>query len=454
MAQSEDNLSVEQLIAYFRAGEKPSTEFRIGTEHEKFGYHIPTRQPLSYDGRVSIVQIFKSILTSSEATEGETPWLPIMEGEHIIGVSQGKASISLEPAGQLELSGAPLETIHETAREVQEHFQLLRRICRPTNVGFIATGYHPFYEWHQMPQIPKERYGIMRAYMPTKGKRGLEMMHSTTTIQANLDFDSEAQMVQMFQLSQALTPLVTTLFANSPFRGGRINGALSERSLAWLDTDPDRSGFLPCVFDSDFGYEKWLNWVLDVPMYFIKRKGRLVDVSGASFRVFMKDGLQGYTATMSDFEDHLSTVFPQVRLKQFLEMRCADGGPLKFIVALPALWKALLYDEQARQAAWNLMDAPSFDELNTFQRDAAISGLNATYRNRSCHDLCADLLDIATHSLDRQAAVNLDGENENIYLRALVEVVERKQTPAERLLWKLRTFWDGDLSRLWRSRVD
>ena len=441
-------------MAYFQAGEKPSTEFRIGTEHEKFGYHIPTRQPLSYEGRAGIVQTFKAILDSSEAKEGQTPWQPIMEGEHIIGVSQGKASISLEPAGQLELSGAPLATIHETAQEIKEHFQLLRRICRPNNVGFIATGYHPFYEWHQMPQIPKERYGIMRSYMPTKGKRGLEMMHSTTTIQANLDFESEAQMVEMFQLSIALTPLVTTLFANSPFRGGRITGALSERSLAWLDTDPDRSGFPPGVFDADFGYEKWHDYVLDVPMYFVKREGRLVDVAGASFRTFMAEGLKGHTANLTDFEDHLSTVFPQVRLKQFLEMRCADGGPLKFIVALPALWKAILYDEKARQAAWDLMDGPSLQELNTFQKEAAISGFAASYRSRSCHDLCADLIDIARHSLDRQAAVNSDGMNENIYLQALVEIVERKQTPAERLLWKLRTFWDGDLSRLWRSRVD
>jgi glutamate--cysteine ligase len=258
VVKSDDNLSIEQLVAYFQGGEKPFSQFRVGTEHEKFGYHIPTRQPLSYDGRVSIVQIFKSILASCEAHKGETPWQPIMEGAHMIGVSQGGASISLEPAGQLELSGAPLASIHETAQEVKEHFQLLRRICIPSNVGFIATGYHPFYEWHHMPQIPKERYGIMRAYMPTKGKRGLEMMHSTTTIQANLDFENENQMVEMFKLSVALTPLVTALFANSPFRGGRISGALSERSLTWLDTDPDRSGFPPCVFEADFGYEKWL----------------------------------------------------------------------------------------------------------------------------------------------------------------------------------------------------
>jgi glutamate--cysteine ligase len=290
--------------------------------------------------------------------------------------------------------------------------------------------------------------------MPTKGKRGLEMMHSTTTIQANLDFENENQMVEMFKLSVALTPLVTALFANSPFRGGRISGALSERSLTWLDTDPDRSGFPPCVFEADFGYEKWLQWVLDVPMYFIKRENQLIDVSGASFRTFMKEGLQGHRATLADFEDHLSTVFPQVRLKKFLEMRCADGGPSKFIVALPALWKALLYDEKARQAAWQLMDQPSLQELNIFQKEVAISGLSASYRERTCHDLCADLLDIARHSLDRQAIVNSAGENENIYLQALIEVVERKQTPAERLLWKLRTFWDGDLTRLWRSRVD
>ena len=294
----------------------------------------------------------------------------------------------------------------------------------------------------------------MRKYMPTKGKRGLEMMHATTTIQANLDYGSESEMVEMFRLALAVTPLVTALFANSPFVGGKISGALSERSLVWLDTDPDRSGFPACAFDKDFGYEKWANWVLDVPMYFLKRDDQYHDVAGASFRDFMSGGLLGHRATLEDFENHLSTVFPHVRLKKFLEVRCADGGPVKFITALPALWKALLYDEQARSQAWALMDEPSHDELNRFQEDVAIRGLKATYRGKTCLNLCAELLDIARASLQRQAALNCAGQDETIFLNALDEVVERHQTPAERLVWKLNTFWDGDLNRLWRSRVD
>ena len=280
------------------------------------------------------------------------------------------------------------------------------------------------------------------------------MMHSTTTIQANLDYKDEAQMVEMFRLGFVLTPAVTTLFANSPFRGGRPSGALSERSLAWLDTDPDRSGFPDCVFEKDFGYEKWLQYVLDVPMYFIKRDDAYINVAGASFRTFMKEGLLDHQATLQDFEDHLSTVFPQVRLKKFLEMRSADGGPLKFILALPAFWKGILYDAQARQDAWALMDNPTKTELEDFQKDAAIRGLNASYRGRSCHDICAALVDIAHASLLRQDACDPEGQTEAIFLQPLTEVVTRKQTPAERLLWKLRTFWDGDLNRLWRSRVD
>ncbi len=454
MGNLDQKITMQQLMAYFAEGEKPEADFRIGTEHEKFGFHIPTRAPLVFEGRASITQIFKSILGTAEATAGEEIWQPIMEDCHIIGITQGKASISLEPAGQLELSGAPLKTIHETAQEVKAHFKLLRRFCRPMNIGFIATGYHPFNEWNEMPQVPKARYGIMRSYMPTRGKRGLEMMHSTTTIQANLDYRDEAQMVEMFQLSLALTPLATTLFANSPFRAGRPSGVLSERSLTWLDTDPDRSGFPECVFDKDFGYEKWIEWVLDVPMYFIKRDDKYIDVAGASFRTFMNEGLLGHQATMADFEDHLSTVFPQVRLKKFLEMRCADGGPLKFIIALPAFWKGILYDHKARQDAWALMDNPSLEELNVFQKQAATVGFDAHFRGRSCHALCAELLEIARSGLERQAAKDTVGQDETVFLQPLIEVVERKQTPAERLLWKLRTFWDGDLTRLWRSRVD
>ncbi|MBL93196.1 MAG: glutamate--cysteine ligase [Myxococcales bacterium] len=452
--QEPQKLTMEMLMEYLASGEKPKEAFRIGTEHEKFGFHIPTRTPLGFEGRKGIQSLLEAILKDPQSAPRGEPWKPLREAGKLVGLASGSMSISLEPAGQLELSGAPLKTIHETAHEVRQHFRLLRRFCGPNNVGFLATGYHPFYHWSTLPQMPKARYGIMRNYMPTKGRRGLEMMHATTTIQANLDFSSEQEMVEMFKLALAITPLVTTLFANSPFLEGKASGALSERSLVWMDTDPDRSGFPSCVFEKDFGYEKWMNWVLDVPMYFIHRDGEYHDVAGASFRDFMSNGLLGHEATIIDFENHLSTVFPHVRLKKFLEVRCADGGPIKFISALPALWKGLLYDETARQQAWALMDDPSLDELNSFQKEVAIKGFDAVYREQSCHDLCASLVDLARDGLVRQGAKNDDGEDETIFLRAVEEVVQRRQTPAERLLWKLNTFWDGDLQRLWKSRVD
>lgn len=439
--------SLDELGRYFEAGEKPREAFRIGTEHEKFGFLVENHAPLPYEGPRGIEAILAAI-AEDEAESQSGPWRRVEENGRIIALAKKNATISLEPGGQLELSGAPVATLHETCEEVGYHLDLLKRVCMPRGVGFIGIGFHPTARWEDMPVVPKSRYRIMERYMPKRGSRGLDMMKRTSTVQANFDYESEADMVATFRTALAIAPLCTALFANSPFRDGKPTGNLSERTLVWTDTDPDRTGFPDVVFAKDFGYARWLEWVLSVPMYFVRRGGEHLDYAGADFRVFLKDGLDGHRATLRDFEDHLTTVFPEVRLKQYLEVRSADCGPWSRICALPALYKGILYDPEARDGAWALMDEPTPEELRALQVDAARNGFRATYRGRSMLALCESLLELSRAGLERIRSATR-GRDERGFLRPLEEAVSEGKTFAERLLDRFFGPWGGSLEPLW-----
>jgi glutamate--cysteine ligase len=438
--------SVEELVGYFASAEKPRSQFRVGTEHEKFGFLRGSHKPLPFDGDNGI----EAILNEIQRTE--RGWTPAKDNGRTIALfhtvdGHDDASITLEPGGQLELSGAPVKTIHETSREVGEHLTLLRKICLPRGIGFIGMGFHPTATWAEMPLVPKSRYAIMTKYMPTVGSRGLDMMKRTATVQANYDFADERDMALSYRAALAVAPLVAALFANSPFVEGKPSGALSERQRVWADTDRRRAGFPACVLADDFGYQRYLAWVLDVPMYFVRRNGIHHDVAGASFKAFMTDGLvvdgKRIKATMRDFADHLTTVFPEVRLKKVLEVRSADCGPWSRICALPALYKGLLYDVTARSAALDLMQSPSSDELGALRADVAERGYRAEYRGRAIQEKCAQLVDIAAAGLDRI------GQGEAKYLKSLVDSAAKGETFAERLLRHYHDRWGADLSKLW-----
>jgi len=337
-----------QLVEYLEQGCKPKNDWRIGTEHEKFGYTHDDLRPLPHAGERSITALLEGMARRFE-------WEVVIEaGEPIALQKDARGNITLEPGGQFELSGAPLETIHETCAEVHEHLRQVKCVAEPLGVGMIGLGFQPKWRREEMPWMPKGRYRIMRDYMPKKGRLGLDMMLRTCTIQVNLDFGSEADMIKKFRVALALQPVATALFANSPFTDGEPNGFLSYRSHIWTDTDPDRCGILPFVFEDGMGFERYVDYVLDVPMYFVYRDGRYIDASGQSFRDFLKGqlpALPGEIPVLSDWEDHLSTLFPEVRLKTFIEQRGADGGPWNRLCALPALWVGLLYDDEALNAS-------------------------------------------------------------------------------------------------------
>jgi glutamate--cysteine ligase len=440
--------SKDELLEFFRSGEKPRSQFKVGTEHEKFGFLVDTKEPLPFDGPRGIEAILNGIADDPVDTEAHGPWTRVEDDGRLVALLRGKASITLEPGGQLELSGAPLDSIHETCVEVGEHLKLLKRVCRPLGVGFIGTGFHPTARYDDFPVVPKQRYRVMERYMPKVGTRGLDMMKRTATVQANLDFESESDMSLSMRAALGISPLVTALFANSPFKDGRPSGALSERTLVWTDTDLARSGFVPAFLDEKFGYEAYLDWVLNVPMYFIRRDGKHLDYAGASFRTFMTTGIDGHRATMRDFEDHLTTAFPEVRLKRYLEVRSADCGAWSRICALPALWKGVLYDKDARAEALALMDNPSAAELEHLRLGAALHGFKARYRDRPVQELVESLLAIARAGLDRQAH-HAGAPSEAGFLSSLDDAVARGQTFAERLLELYSGPWDEDLAHLW-----
>ena len=439
--------SREQLVAPMLAGEKPESDWRIGTEHEKFVYCRTDHHAPSYDEKCGI----RDILMATQ----EFGWKPVEENGNVIAMSGDDGTISLEPAGQLELSGAPLENLHETCNETGRHLKQVKQIGEKCGVGFIGLGMWPDKTREELPVMPKGRYGIMMRHMPTVGDLGLDMMLRTCTIQVNLDYSSEADMVKKFRTSLALQPLATALFANSPFTEGKPNGYLSYRSHIWSDTDPHRTGMLPFVFEDGFGYDRWAEYMLDVPMYFVFRDGQYIDAAGQSFRDFLNGelpALPGERPTASDWWDHLSTAFPEVRLKSFLEMRGADGGPWGRICALPAFWVGLLYDQAALDAAWNLVKDWTMEEREALRNAAPKLALDAPIPGgHTLRDIAGDVLAIARGGLSARNRLNTSGDNETGFLETLDEIVATGKVPAQRLLDKYEGEWRGDITRIYEE---
>jgi len=437
--------SREDLVEFLASGSKPHEAWRIGTEHEKFGYRLADHSPLPYDGPCSI----RAML---EGLRDRFGWEPVEEGGNIIGLSQNGANVSLEPGGQFELSGAPLENIHQTCDEVNEHLREVHTIADEIGAGFIGLGAAPIWRHQDMDTMPKGRYGIMSRYMPTRGSRGLHMMYRTCTVQVNLDWSDEADMVRKFRVGLALQPVATALFANSPFWEGRPAGALSYRSLCWQDLDPDRTGMLPFVFEDGFGFERYVDYALDVPMYFVYRDGRYIDVAGQSFRDFLAGrlpGLIGEMPTLSDWADHLTTIFPEVRIKNYMEMRGADGGPWRRICALPALWVGLMYDQNALDAAWDLVKGWTAGQRERLRHDAGRLGLKAEIAGRSLQQVAREVLAISEAGLKARARAGTFDRDETYFLNALNEIDATGRTAAEELLAHYHGDWGGDLDRIY-----
>jgi len=437
--------SRDQLVEYLSSGCKPKDQWRIGTEHEKFGYRLSDHAPLPYEGACSV----RAML---EGLRDEFGWAPLTEGANIIGLTKDGANVSLEPGGQLELSGAPLKTIHNTCDEVHSHLAEVKTIADRIGAGFIGLGAAPEWTGAEMPVMPKGRYGIMTRYMGKVGTHGTEMMYRSCTIQVNLDFASEADMVKKMRVGLALQPIATALFASSPFFEGKPSGFSSYRARIWRDVDKDRTGGLPFAFEDGFGFEAYVDYALSVPMYFVYRDGRYIDASGKCFRDFMEGKMAaaaGETPTLSDWADHLTTLFPDVRLKKFIEMRGADGGPWRRICALPAFWVGLIYDQGALDAAWDLVKDWTQADRDQLRLDAAEKALGAEVAGRKVRDVAREVLEIADHGLRARAAAGAVDANESHFLNALREVVETGQTLSDELLAKYHGEWGGDLSRMY-----
>ncbi|MEL7490523.1 MAG: glutamate--cysteine ligase [Pseudomonadota bacterium] len=436
--------NVGQLAAYLESGCKPKKKWRIGTEHEKFVYCRENLTPLPYEGEVGI-------RTLLERLSEHTGWAQVMEGDHPIGLKGARASVSLEPGGQFELSGAPLENVHQTCTEVNRHLEAVKHVADGTGVAFFGMGFAPTWTRDQMPRMPKGRYDIMRRYMPTKGDLGLDMMHRTCTVQVNLDYASEADMAMKFKTSLALQPIATALFANSGLYEGEPSGWASWRANIWTDTDPDRTGMLDFVFNDGFGFERYADYMLDVPMYFAHRGGKYLDAAGLSFRDFMKGELPilpGERPHMGDWEDHLSTAFPEVRLKKFLEMRGADSGPWARICALPAFWVGLLYEETSLQAAWDVAKAWTKEEREALRTDAAKYGLKAEIRGRTVQDIALEVLAISRDGLKARARPGSTEPDETVFLNPLQEIAESGVTMGEYTADYFVNVLKGDVRRL------
>jgi len=447
-SSSEDPIieSRDQLVAPMAGGEKPKDAWRIGTEHEKLVYCRKTFKAPSYDEPGGIRDILLSLR--------EFGWEPVEEGGKVIAMRGDDGTVSLEPAGQLELSGAPLENLHETCAETGRHLDQVKQVGERFGVGFLGLGMWPDKTREDLPIMPKGRYDIMLRHMPRVGSLGLDMMLRTCTIQVNLDYSSEADMAHKFRTSLALQPLATALFANSPFTEGKPNGYLSYRSHIWSDTDPHRTGMLPFVFEAGFGYERWVDYMLDVPMYFVFRDGKYIDAAGLSFRDFL-DGklsvLPGEKPTQSDWWDHLSTAFPEVRLKSFLEMRGADGGPWSRICALPAFWVGLLYEQSSLDAAWDLVKDWTVEEREDLRNSVPKLALDAPIPGGgTLRDLAKQVLPIARSGLAKRARLNSSGDNETGFLETLDEIVASGRVPAQVLLNRYHGEWGEDINRVYK----
>jgi glutamate--cysteine ligase len=436
--------SIDELVAHLAEGNKPREKWRIGTEHEKFPFFVDGNAPVPYGGTRGI----RAIL---EGMQQKLGWDPITDAGRIIGLVEptGQGAISLEPGGQFELSGAPVETLHQTCREGNAHLAQLREIAEPLGIRFLGLGGSPKWTLAETPKMPKSRYEIMTRYMPKVGTQGLDMMYRTCTIQVNLDFESEADMRRKMQVSLKLQPLATALFANSPFTEGRPNGLVSWRGDIWRDTDNQRSGLLPFCFSRDFGFFDYVDWALDVPMYFVIRNDEYTDMTRYTFRQFLtgeaRKEFPDVTPSIGDWTNHLSTLFPDVRLKRFLEMRGADGGPWRRICALPAFWVGLLYDSESLDAAETLTRDWTFNEVNDLRNAVPAKGINAEFRGRRLSDIAREVLGLSRLGLKNRARTNRDGYDETSFLSPLDEVVARGTTSAEEMLGAYHTRWGGSI---------
>lgn len=435
--------SRDELVEWIAAGEKPPFAFRIGTEHEKFPFYRSDLAPVPYEGRDGVGGI-RALLEGMEAALG---WEPILDDGKIIGLGgpEGGGAISLEPGGQFELSGAPVETLHETAEELAAHLDVVKAVAEPHDIGFALLGHSPLWTLEQTPVMPKGRYKIMANYMPKVGSRGLDMMFRTCTVQVNLDFASEADMVKKLRVSVALQPVATALFAASPFTEGRLNGFQSVRSEIWRDTDNQRSGMIPFAFEDGMGYERYVDWALDVPMYFVKRGPTYHDVAGSSFRDLLAGTLRQLPrerATMSDWANHLSTLFPEVRLKRFLEMRGADAGPPEMLNALPAFWVGLLYDDASLDAALDIVRLWSAGDRQALRDAVPSQGLDAIVAGRSVRDVARDVLALSRAGLARRSRFGQGGD-ETTFLAPLDAILAGDKTLAQQWVERFEGEWGG-----------
>ena len=437
-----------QLIEWFAERGKPKSAWRIGTEHEKFLFHKGSFKPVAYEGGQGVGELLRLL-------EEQYDMQPIIEKGLIIGLkSDDGGSITLEPGGQLELSGAPLESLHETCAETGAHLRQMREITQQLELCMLGVGFQPLWQRSNISWMPKGRYKIMREYMPKRGQLGLDMMLRSCTVQVNLDYEDERDMVRKFKTSLALQPIATALFANSPFKDGQPSGLKSTRAEAWTDTDPDRCGVPGFVFDDDFGYARWVDYILDVPMYFLHRGEDYLDVSGLSFRDFMAGklpGFEGQFPSMADFEDHVTTAFPEVRLKGYLEMRGADGGSWGNICALPALWVGLLYDDGALDAAESLIKGITASDVEAARMAVAKDGLQAEMAGRSVHKIAHEVLEIADAGLKSRKLLDSKGEDERKYLAPLQEIVKSGKTYADEMLDKYYSVWDEDITHIFKE---
>jgi glutamate--cysteine ligase len=440
--------SRDELVADLEAGSKPERDWRIGTEHEKFGFYTSNYTPVPYEGE-------RGIRALLEALRDRFGWDPVTEKGNIIALRRKDCpkggAVSLEPGGQLELSGAPLETVHQTQEELRQHLVEVGEVGRDLGIGFLGIGFSPKWTLAETPVMPKERYRIMKRYMPKRGTRGLDMMFRTATVQVNLDFGSEADMVEKLRVGLALQPVATALFANSPFTEGKPNGFQSYRADIWRDTDPDRTGLIPFAFEEGMGFERYVDYALDVPMYFVYRDERYIDVAGASFRDFLAgklEALPGVRPTLDDWADHLTTLFPDVRLKRFLEMRAADAGPFAELIALPALWVGLLYDQASQDAAAALTADWTEAERQGLRDAVPRLGLATPFRGVTLRTVARDVVNLALCGLERRARLDRNGNDERKALEPLLETVEDGRSPADRLLADYRGPWQGDIDKV------
>jgi glutamate--cysteine ligase len=442
--------TVADLAATLEEGCKPSSEFRIGTEHEKFGFNLKDNSPIPYGGPNGVEAVL-------EGMERLLEWERIEDAGKIIGLADdhGGGAISIEPGGQFELSGAPLDNLHQTCREANQHLAHVREVAEPLGIGFLGIGMTPTWQRAEIPRMPKSRYDIMTAYMPKVGSLGLDMMYRTSTIQVNLDFETEADMVKKMRVGLALQPIATAIFANSPFTDGKPNGFKSFRAQIWTDTDADRTGDMPFAFEDGFGFERYVEWALDVPMYFVKRGDTYHDVTDTTFRAFMNGALEGRIPdarpNIGDWNNHLSTLFPDVRLKKYIEMRGADGGPWRRICALPALWVGLLYDTGVLDQAFELVKDWTADERAALRREVPKSALQTPFRNGSVLDVAKEVLKLSQEGLNRRARMSDGDLDERVHLAPVEEGLAAGMCPADILLQRYHGSWNGNLSQIFRE---